>query len=96
MSLDVHNTKELLMVLNETAIFLIKTFKNGIQVKDDFDAIFAKLTEDQEFKALIMKAYEGIGTIPAEINDASFIEKIELATLEIKALRAIVNAIMTK
>lgn len=96
MSLDVHNTKEVLLVLNETVIFLIKTFKNGIQFKEDFDAIFAKLTEDEEFKALILKAYEGIGTIPAEIADASFLEKLELATLEIKALRAMINALTAK
>lgn len=99
--MDVKNTQEVIDFLNETLIFTVKTIKEGIKakketgespLKHDFEAFYEKLVNDQEYKELIRKAYEGSDKIIEEIKDISTLETIGLAYHEFKALKSIIAA----
>lgn len=99
--MDVKNTEEVIDLLNETLIFTVKTIKEGIKekkqsgenpLKHDFEAFYEKLVNDQEYKTLIKKAYEGSDKIVEEIKDISTLETIGLAYHEFKALKSIIAA----
>lgn len=99
--MDVKNTEEVIDLLNETLIFTVKTIKESIKAKKEegespfkhgFEAFYEKLVNDEEYKKLIQKAYEGSELIVEEIKDISTLETIGLAYHEFKALKSIIAA----
>ncbi len=102
--MDVKNTEEVIDLLNETLIFTVKTIKESIKAKKDgengfehgFEAFYEKLVNDEEYKKLIKKAYEGSELIVEEIKDISTLETIGLAYHEFKALKSIIAAFADK
>jgi len=90
-TLPIKDTKEVLTLTNETAIFLIKRFKDGVGL-DDMEAILQKLFVDEEFKKIMSDAITGIGNIPAEIKDIDMAEGMELATHQLAYVPKIVEA----
>lgn len=57
--------------------FLIKRLKDGIDW-DDAEALFKKLTQDEEFKKILKEAVDKADQIPAEVKDVSLLEGVEL------------------
>lgn len=94
--MDIKETKEVLDLVNDSAIFMTKTFKDGIQVKEDFEAVYNKLINDVEFKETARKAFEGINKVPLELKDLSKVEIIDLAFTELKAVKSILTVILSK
>ena len=75
-------TGEMLVGMNEVALFLISVFKDGAQFSD-FGVIWDKLTKDDKFKEVIEKAYSGYEKIPGEIQDLDLSESMDLAVLQL-------------
>lgn len=80
--LGVKETKEMLVAVNELAVFLVGQFKDGVQMAD-FSALFSQITENADFKAKLLAAYEDFKKIPAEIKDLDASEGVELASLQL-------------
>lgn len=96
LEMDIKETKEVLDLVNESTIFMTKTFIDGIQVKEDFEAVYNKLINDVEFKETARKAFEGINKVPLELKDLSKTEIIDLAFHEVKAVKSILTVILSK
>ncbi len=90
--IDVKDTKEMLIAVNELSIFLIGRLKDGIGM-DDAMAAFAKMQSDEEFKNIMGNAIKGIGNIPKEISDIDIAEGFELAKVQIDYIPKILGAI---
>lgn len=89
---SIEETKQALIAVNALSIYLIKQFKDGVQVQD-FLSLYAKLTADEEFKRKMSDAYVGIGEVPAELKDIDVAEIIELTSLQLSFLPSIINSI---
>ena len=87
----INETLELLVGVNELAVCMIELMKDGFQVAD-FGALMLKLQSDEMFKEKLMKAYENIGMVPAEIKDISMVEGMNLALIQIQYLPKILEA----
>ena len=90
--LDVKESREALVAINQLSVLLIKQFKDGIQMAD-FMELYAKILADPEVKAKMMAAYEGVSKIPAEMKDIDLKEIIELSSLQLSFLPEIIDAI---
>jgi hypothetical protein len=89
----INETKELLVAVDELALFLISVLKDGFKASEDIPAIIAKLSKDEEFVAVMKKAVEGIANVPAEIKDLQIEEVVELVQLELAYVPKFLNAI---
>ena len=69
---------ELLVAVNEIALFFLKKLMNGFQFTDVTDFI-QKITMDDEFKKIIGDAYDKRQEIPGEIKDIDMAEGLEIA-----------------
>jgi hypothetical protein len=67
----------------EILVYLIKAFKDGVQLSD-FTDFWTKLTTDVEFKNKIEAGYKGVKAIPEEAKDADAGEIIELCTVPVQ------------
>lgn len=88
------NTNELLIAINEILILLITRFKDGLDLKD-FPAIWEKITTDEEFKELMRVAYEGVEEIPAECNNMTTEDALQMTILQLQYIPKIM-AILKK
>ena len=91
----IKETKEALAAINEIAVFLIETFKDGFQLRDVVD-IWEKVTSNEEFRSLLQKAYEDYGKIPEELADIDLREMAELGALQLGYLPRIIESIRKK
>ena len=89
--IGVKETKEMLVGANELTIALLAQLKDGFQMAD-LAALFAKLQADEDFKAKLQAAYDGMAGIPAEMKDISMAEGIELALVQVQYLPKIIAA----
>jgi hypothetical protein len=92
MSEGIKELKELLVAVNEVSLVLVKLLKDGIQLSDGMELV-GKLVGDEEFKSKLAAAVEGITKLPAEIKDLDLQEGLELATVEIAFIPALVAAL---
>ena len=90
--MEVKETKEMLVGVNELSVYLICKFMDGVQFSD-FSEMYAKLIADPEFKKIMLDAYEGVEAIPAEMKDIDVGEVIELTSLQLSYIPKIINAI---
>lgn len=88
----IKEAKEALVGVNELAICLAERLKDGVGV-DDMVALFMKLQSDDEFKAKLAAAADGIGAVPAELKDLSLAEGMELAVVQIAYVPKLLAAI---
>lgn len=88
----IKETTEALKAINEVSLFLIDIFKDGVDL-GDFPKIWEKITKDEDFKKTVAEAFEGYSKIPAELSDVDIEEGVELATMQLRYLPAIVKAI---
>jgi hypothetical protein len=73
----IKETKEAIDGVFAIGGFLWERFKDGVGV-DDAIAIWNKLQNDEEFKAVIMEAYQGWDAIPGELADLDTREIVDL------------------
>ena len=88
----IENLKDVLMVFNELAIFLIIRFKDGFQL-EDMAAVWLKLSEDLEFKEKLQSVFLSVGTIPQELKDLTIEESVELSTIQLSYIPKIIASI---
>lgn len=88
----VKETKELLVGVNELALILVARLKDGFQASEDIAAIIAKLQADEDFKAKMKAAYDGVAAIPDEVKDLDLAEGIELALAQAAYVPKILEA----
>jgi hypothetical protein len=79
---DVKDVKELLIGVNEVALVLVKQLKDGLDL-GDFEAVFAKVTGDAEFRAKLEAAYEGVAKISDELADLDLNEVVDLVGTQV-------------
>ena len=90
--LGIKETEEAVEGVFVLALFLAKRLKDGAGV-DDAVALFSKISSDEEFKAVVGQAYEGIDKVPAEIKDIDFTEGVVLAKKAIDFVPRMVEAL---
>lgn len=74
----IKETKELLVGVNELAIFLVMRLKDGFQLAEDLTAIIQKLQGDPEFMAKMKLAYDGVSLVGEEVKDLDLAEGLDL------------------
>ena len=90
--MEIKETKDALVGINELSILLITLLKDGISL-NDFSVLFEKVVKDEAFKAKMEEAYNGIAQVPQELQDLSLSEIIELATLQVGYVPKIIDAL---
>lgn len=88
----IKETKELLVGINEIAIFLVTIFRDGVDLAD-FGAIWNKLICDQGFRSKLEAAYSDYSKISAEFADLSLIESMEILKLQADYVTKIMEAL---
>lgn len=74
----IKETQEAIVALVTLGKFVADRLKDGIQL-DDALALGEKLVLDADFKKIVTDGITGIDQVPAEVQDLSFAEIIELA-----------------
>lgn len=90
--LGVQETKDVLVAVNELALFVAQRAKDGLGV-DDAMALVQKVMGDEEFKLVMMKAAIAVKNLPAELKDLDIAEGVELAQLQLTYLPKLVQAL---
>lgn len=88
----IDDVKEAMTAVNELGILLFSRFKDGVQF-GDFAALWEKLIADEDFKAMLSKAYENYQKIPDELEDLDTRELMELTGLQLGFMPRIIEAI---
>lgn len=91
----IKETKEALKLVNEVSLFLVATFKDGMQMAD-ITAIIGKLTGDAAFTQVMTDAYEGWKLVDDELADLSQSEQRELAHLGVDMVYDTMAAVKAK
>lgn len=91
--MDIKETKEALIGINEIALLIATRLKDGLQLVEDISAVIAKLTTDAEFQAKLKDAYENIGAIPEEVKDLQIGEVVELVGVQVGYIPKFVDAL---
>lgn len=80
--MDNKEVKEVLVAANEVALVLVKQLKDGVDF-GDFQAVYAKITADEEFRSKLAAAYEGVSNVPAEVIDLDLMEAVDLVGVQV-------------
>lgn len=89
--MGIQETKELIAAVEAIALLIVERMKDGVAL-DDVTAIIGKLVSDEEFKAKMSVAFEGMKNVPAEMGDLKLEEIMELAGLGIAFVPKVVEA----
>lgn len=89
----IQETKEVLVAVNEVGVLAVTVLKDGVQLKEDFETVYAKLVTDEGFKAKVLAAYTDIGKVPAEMSDLDFVETFDLVRTQIAYVPKYVSAL---
>lgn len=90
--MDIKETKELLIGINEISIYLIGVLKDGVDLAD-FTGLWDKIKEDAEFAEKLKAAWQGVKAIPEEIKDIDLMEGVDLVQLQVSYVPAIIKAV---
>lgn len=74
----IKETKDVLIAVLAMGLVTVKHLRDGLQAGKDFFAIFNETIMNEEFRQKAMDAYNGIGNVPAEVNDIDLAEVGEL------------------
>jgi len=91
--LGIDETKEVLVAVNQIAIFLLLILLDGLQVFKDVRAIIAKLKDDDDFRIVLQNAVDNIKAVPAEVRDLDAGEIIQLSGIQLEYLPKILAAV---
>lgn len=85
--------KEALIGAQDLAILIIKNLKDGLQLGKDVSAVVGELLTNEELKASLTAAAEGVSKVPAELKDIDLNEVLELVMLEVMQVSKIMEAL---
>jgi len=88
---DIKETKEALIGAIRLAECMIVLMKDGVDLTDAVK-LYEKWQNDAVFKQAISDAASGIGKVSAEINDMSMAEGVELISVLIQEVPALLAA----
>lgn len=89
---QIENTKQALGAMLDILPVLITSFKDGVQVVD-FIELAAKISSNEELKAKLLEAYNEADLIPSEIADLEVSEILEIASIFIAKIPAVLEAL---
>lgn len=89
---DTKETKEVLVAVNEVALYLLGLLKDGVDLSDGV-ALAAKLAGDEKFRTLLQEAVKGSALIKDEVKDLSLPESLELVMLELSYVPKFLSAL---
>lgn len=78
-TVGVTETKEAFRAVNAIAVLVAERMKDGLQVGEDFAAVFDKMVNDEEFKTVVGDGWDKMDQIPAEFQNIDIGEGLELA-----------------
>jgi hypothetical protein len=90
--MEIKETKEAMVGLNEVTILLAKQLKDGLQVSQDIAAVVGELLANPELKDKLAEAAKGIQQVPAELKDLSVAEGIQLVMVQVDYLPKLLAA----
>lgn len=90
---DIKETKELLIGVNELSLLLVKNLKDGLQVGKDVAAIFTELLSNDDLKAKLEAAYQGVDKVKGEVKDLTLTEGLELVQEQFKYIDDFISVI---
>lgn len=90
--MNIKETREVLVAVNELAVFLVERLKDGVGF-DDVAAIYDKLKNDEDFKTKMQMAYDNIALVPDEVEDIDIAEGVELATVQLSYVPKYIEAL---
>jgi predicted signal transduction protein with EAL and GGDEF domain len=91
--MDIKETKEALIGINEFSLLLAKNLKDGFQLVPDATALVTELLAKPELKDALVEAAKGIQAVPAEIKDIDLGEGIELVRIQASYIPKFLEAI---
>lgn len=91
-TVDVKETKEMVIGVNEVTLVLMGGFKDGVQF-GDFPAFWAHYQNDAKFEAALKAAWDNYQAIPAEIKDIDVGEGLELAAVQLEYVPKMLDAL---
>ena len=89
---SIENTKQALEAVFDLMIIMIPKFHDGVQLRD-FVELAAKINADEELQAKLLAAYNDIELVPKEVGDLQVSEIVELASLVIQKIPALLEAL---
>lgn len=89
--MGINETKELFSAVEALSLLIVERMKDGAGI-DDVTAIIGKLVSDDEFKAKMSAAFDGVKNVPAEMGDLKLDEIVELAGMGIAFIPKVVEA----
>lgn len=91
--LGIKELKEALVGAQDLAVLIIKNLKDGLQLGKDVAAVVAELLSNEELKASLAAAAEGISKVPAEVKDLEVSEVLDLVGSEVEQVKKILEAL---
>lgn len=88
----INETKQAVIGIMELACYLIKRFKDGVDIGDGLD-ILKQLISGSDLKKYVNDAVENINQVPAELKDLDAQEIVELSSLLIGYVPEIIEAL---
>jgi hypothetical protein len=76
----VKETKEAILALVLLGKFVADRLHDGLQL-DDALALAKVITEESDFKTKVLAGIEGLDKVPEELQDFTFAEILEIATI---------------
>jgi hypothetical protein len=90
--MDIKETKEALVGLNEVSLLLAKHLKDGLQLSQDISAVVGELLANPELKDKLAEAAKGIQQVPAELSNLSMSEGVQLVMVQVDYLPKLIEA----
>jgi len=89
---SIENTKQALEAIFALLFVMIPKFHDGVQLQD-FVELAAKISADEELKAKLLAAYNDIELVPKEVSDLQISEIVELVSLVVQKVPALLEAL---
>lgn len=92
MEKGIKETQEMVMGILELAEAMGPILKDGFQASTDLALIFAAMSTNDELKVKLAAAVEKANEVPAEVKDLSLSEGIQLLTVALPGILAVIEA----
>lgn len=90
--MNIKETKEVLVAVNELGIKIAGLVKDGAQVSD-IVALVALISADADLQAKLLAAFQNAGAVSAEVKDIDINEGVELVVLQASYVPQILAAL---
>jgi hypothetical protein len=93
MTMDIKETKDILVGVNEIGVFLVKEIKLKKPVAMIASDFVDALLSNPEFKQKLVDMYENAGMVGDELADISLMEGLSLAKVQVSYVPAYIAAL---